>query len=121
MLSFYMLAMSTAIVFALLAMIWIGAPTLFLSAWAVEDAAATRLVGRRAAALYSGIAIMFFIARHAPPSTARMALVCGLTSTCMLLAAFGLYDFFKGRASSGILVAVGIEAVFSLLGSLAMS
>ncbi|MDP8567161.1 hypothetical protein [Methylophilus aquaticus] len=114
-LRFDMLAVMTASAFSFIAVIWMLAPARFLTAWGVDDSAATRLVGRRAAALYAGVAVMLFFGRNAAQSPVRAALVYGLISSCLLLALLGVYELFKGRASKGILAAVLIELALSLL------
>ena len=114
-LSFHSLALTTSILFSLLSVVWMFAPTKLLSAWNVDYTASTGLVGRRAAALYLGFVVMFFIARNAEPSIIRTALIYGLITTCLMLALLGLYELFKGRASKGILSAVFIEITLSLL------
>jgi hypothetical protein len=118
--SFHFLALLTSILFLLLGVVWMLAPTKFLSAWGVDYAASTGLVGRRAAALYAGFAMMFFIARNAEQSVTRTALIYGLITTCLMLAFLGLYELFKGSASKGILSAVFIEIALSLLFLLAV-
>jgi hypothetical protein len=114
-LSFFSLSVVTAGLFSLLAILWMFAPAAFLTAWGVKDSAEARLVGRRVAALYAGVAIMFFIARNAAPSMSRTALVYGMISTCLILAVLGCYELLKGRARKGILAAVVIELALSLL------
>jgi len=114
-LSFYLLAMITAGAFVILAAVWMFAPTKFLSAWGVDYSVSTGLVGRRTAALYAGIATIFFLARNAEPSATLNTLIYGLITTCVMLALLGLYEFFRGSASKGILPAVVIEIVLSLL------
>jgi len=113
--SFHTLALATAGIFLLIAIVWLFAPARFLTAWGVKDSAETRLIGRRVAALYAGVAIMFFMARHAEPSLTRTALIIGLVNTCLLLAALGCVELLKGRVSQGILAAVVIELLLSLL------
>lgn len=114
-LSFYLLAMITASLFGILAAVWLFAPSRFLSAWNVANPASARLVGRRAGALYSGIAAMFFLARNAEPSATLNALINGLIVTCVLLAILGLYEFIKSNASKSILGAVMIELLLTTL------
>ena len=114
-LSFYTLAIVTAGLFSLLAILWMFAPAAFLAAWGVKDSAEARLVGRRVAALYAGVAIMFFIARNEAPSMHRTALVYGLISACLILAILGYYEWLAGKARKGILAAVLMELVLSLL------
>lgn len=119
-LSFYFLAMLIASIFAILAAIWVLAPTRFLSAWRLDDTASLRLIGRRAGALYAGIATTFFLARNAESTVMLSALIYGLMTTCIMLAIFGIYDFVKGNASKGILSAVVIEVVLSLMSFMAV-
>ncbi len=114
-LSFYRLSVLTSILFLFLAFIWMFAPIQLLSGWGVELTTAVGLIGRRAAALYAGIAVMFFIARNAEPSTARTALIYGMITACMILACLGVYELAMGHATRGILPAVFIEIVLSLL------
>lgn len=113
--SFHTLALVTAGIFLLIAIVWLLAPARFLTAWGVKNSAETRLIGRRLAALYAGVAVMFFMARDTEPSLPRSALIVGLVSTCLLLAVSGVVEWLQGRASKGILAAVLIELSLSLL------
>ncbi|MDF0377232.1 hypothetical protein GOC95_03320 [Methylophilus sp. YYY-1] len=114
-LSFNLLAVVTAGIFLLIAIVWLFAPDHFLAAWNIKDYAETRLIGRRLSVLYAGVSIMFFAARHAEQSTIRTALIYGLVSTCLILAVLGCYELLKGRAGKGILAAVLIEVLLSIL------
>lgn len=114
-LSFNELAVITAGLFSLIAAVWLFAPTRFLMAWGVKASAETSLMGKRLAALYAGVALMFFMARNAPPSSLLAALISGLICTCLILALLGSYERFKGRASNGIFIAVFIELALALL------
>lgn len=113
--SFHTLALVTAGIFLLIAIVWLLAPARFLTAWGVKNSAETRLIGRRLAALYAGVAVMFLMARDTEPSLPRSALIVGLVSTCLLLAVSGVVEWLQGRASKGILAAVLIELSLSLL------
>lgn len=112
--TFQRLAMFTAILFSLLAMTWMLAPVQLLSGWGVEFTTAAGVVGRRAAALYAGIAVMFFMARNAEPSSARTALAFGMITVCTSLAFLGVYELAVGHATKGILPAVFMEMALSL-------
>lgn len=114
-LSFYLLAMITASLFGILAAVWLFAPSRFLSAWNVDNTNSAGLVGRRAGALYAGMAAMFFFARNAEPSATLNALIDGLIVTCVLLAILGLYEFIKGNANKSILGAVVIEMLLCVM------
>lgn len=108
-LNFRMLAVVTALLFFALAFTWMFAPNLVLSSWGVQPCYSVELIGRRAAALYAGIGLIFFLARNAQPSATRSALIRGVQLTGLLLAALGAFEFVTGHTERGILVAVLIE------------
>jgi lysylphosphatidylglycerol synthetase-like protein (DUF2156 family) len=114
-LSFYRLSVLSSALFVLLAIILMFAPVQMLASWGVELTNSVGLAVRRIAALYAGIAVMFFIARNAEHSTTRTAIITGAIISCLILAILGVYELSVGNASSGILSAVFIEVVLSLL------
>ena len=87
---------------------------LLLSTWGVDFSYAVGLMGRRGAALFAGIGVMFFWARNAEPSSARSALVAGFVISCLALAALGVVELGNGHAGPGILSAVLIEVALIL-------
>ena len=112
--SFRNVAILAAFIFLALALAWMFAPGALLSRWGVDLSASAGLVGRRGAALYAGIGIMFLQARNAAPSPTRSALLKGAVVTCLLLAILGTLELVNGHAGPGILVAVGIEIVLAI-------
>ena len=114
-LSFYRLSVLSSILFSLLAIILMFAPAQMLAGWGVELTTSVGLLARRIAALYAGLAVMFFMVRNAEHSTTRTALIYGTITGCMILATLGVYEFATGHATSGILPAVIIEVILSLL------
>ncbi|WP_024695276.1 hypothetical protein [Pseudomonas syringae] len=108
------LATVSAVLFWALALIWMFAPAQMLANWGVGFSNETGLVSRRAAALYMGFGVMFFLARNAAPSVIRSALVSGFVTACLILAALGVFEWTSGHASSGILAAVLVEVLLSL-------
>jgi len=104
----------SSILFVLLAIILMFAPDKMLAGWGVELTTSAGLMARRIAALYTGIAAMFFFARNAEHSTTRTALINGTIISCLILAALGAYEFSVGHASSGILPAIFIEVALVL-------
>lgn len=108
-LSFYRVAVLTSILLLLLAIIFMFAPAQMLTSWGLELTVSVGLLARRIAAVYTGIAVMLFMARNAEHSTTRTALIYGVITTCLILATLGAYEFSVGHASSGILPAVFIE------------
>lgn len=113
-LTFYRLALLTSILFVVLAIILMFVPALMLTGWGVDLTTSVGLVARRIAALYTGLAVMFFLVRNAEHSTTRTALSYGTITACMILAILGVYEFATGHASSGILAAVTIEVALVL-------
>jgi hypothetical protein len=113
-LSFRTLATFTALLCLALALIWGLRPELLLQMWGVGYTDATGLVARRNAALFLGIGIMFYRARHAAPSPTRGAMTSGFAIGCAALAVLGLGEWICGNAGSGILLAVATETVLGL-------
>jgi hypothetical protein len=113
-LDFRSLALMSAFLFFSLALIWMFAPDLALSSWGVEFSPEVGLVARRAAALYAGIGVMFFLARNTAPSPVRSALLEGVIVACLALAALGVFELATGHAEVGILTAVFIEVALVL-------
>ena len=105
---FHQLAAATAFICFVLAAVWLLAPQLLLAIWAVDYAYPVGLVSRRAAALFLGIGVMFWLAREVP-HPARRALGTGLGVACLTLAALGVFELLTGHAGPGILLAVGVE------------
>lgn len=113
-LSFRNLATFTALLCFALALVWGLRPDLLLWLWSVEYSNATGMVSRRNAALFLGIGIMFYRARHAPPSDTRRALTTGFITGCLVLALLGFGEWINGNAGPGILLAVATETVLGL-------
>jgi hypothetical protein len=108
-LTFYRLSVFSSILFTVLACILMFSPVLMLSTWGVELTGSVGLVSRRIAALYAGIAAMYFFARNAEHSVTRTALIVWTITACLILALLGVYEFVAGHASVGILISVLIE------------
>ncbi|PIB60375.1 hypothetical protein [Pseudomonas sp. 2822-17] len=113
-LSFRTLATATALLCFALALIWGLRPELLLGMWGVTPSDATGLVARRSAALFLAIGIMFYRARHAPPSDTRRAMTSGFAIGCLVLAVLGVCEWFSGNAGPGIFLAVATETVLGL-------
>ena len=112
--SFRGVAIVFAAIFFALALTWMLAPGVLPSSWGVDLANQANLVGRRSAALYAGLGVMFLQARNAAPSPARTAMLRGAFVTCLLLAALGTAELVNSHARPDILVAVTIDAVLAV-------
>ncbi|VVM71325.1 hypothetical protein PS664_01811 [Pseudomonas fluorescens] len=113
-LSFRTLATATALLCFALALVWGLRPELLLGMWGVTSSDATGLVARRSAALFLAIGIMFYRARHAPPSDTRRAMTSGFAIGCLVLAVLGVCEWFSGNSGPGIFLAVATETVLGL-------
>ena len=113
-LSFHRLSVFSSILFVLLAIILMFAPTQMLTSWGVEITTSVGLIARRIAALYAGLAVMFFMVRDAEHSTTRTAIITGTITACSLLALLGVYELALGHATTGILASVFIEVALVL-------
>lgn len=114
--AFRYLATVSALLFFALAAIWLFAPAMLLANWGVvfDGGVTGLLVGRRAAPLYAGIGVALLLARNAPPSPGRTAVVAGFVTTCLLLALLGLGEWAVGHVEVGILPAVLVEVALAL-------
>lgn len=97
-----------------LAFTWAVRPQLLLAMWAIDGNPPALFVGRRAAALFFGLAFVLWAVRRAPPSPVRTAVADGVALACAALAALGLAEFAAGHAGAGILLAVAVEAVLAI-------
>ncbi len=111
--SFRNMAILFALLFFALALTWMFAPGVLLSSWGVDLSSQVGVAGRRGAALYAGVGILFLSARNVEPSPTRSALLRGATVICLLLAAVGTYELVNGHTGPGLLVAIGTEIVLA--------
>lgn len=108
-LSFRTLATLTTALCFVLALIWGLIPEFMLSIWGVAYDNTAGLMARRGAMLFVTLGVMFFMARHAPPSIARTAMSSGVVIGLFGLAVLGFSEWLNGRAGPGILLAVVVE------------
>ncbi|SDO70476.1 hypothetical protein SAMN05216303_102138 [Rhodoferax sp. OV413] len=113
-LNFQRVAILIALSFFTLAATLMFAPNVMLADWGLELTLSVSVVCRRAAALFAGIAVMFFLARNAEPSPARSALTTGLVVSCLMLTALGGFELAAGHVTPKILIPMSIEVMFTL-------
>jgi len=82
--------------------------------WQVEASASVILLARRIGCLYLGLALVFFLARQAPVSSARTALSAGAVAITLLLAGTGVYELALGHVGKGILISAAVELLLGL-------
>ena len=64
--------------------------------------------------LFGAIGVMFYLARHAPPSATRSAISSGFMVGCFGLAILGFGEWLNGHTGPGILLAVVVELALGL-------
>lgn len=106
---FSQLAVLTAILFFILATVWMFFPEQLLTLWGIEPRQGTRVICRRSAAFFVGVEVMCLLARNAEPSPARYALAAGISTISIISAVLGLAEWREGHVSGQILFAVFIE------------
>jgi len=77
--------------------------------WHIDFSYEVGLIGRRSGALFAGFGTIFFLIGNSKPSPARYAIVLGFVVSCLLLALFGVYEFYGDHANVLILFSSAIE------------
>lgn len=108
-LTFYRVAVSTSILFFLLASVLMFEAELMLTSWGITFTESLGVLARRIAAVYAGISVMLFFARNTEHSPARTAIIYGVITFCLLLVALGAYEFSVGNLTSDIISSILIE------------
>lgn len=106
---FSQLAVLTAVLFFILATVWMFFPEQLLTQWGIEPTPGTDVICRRAAAFFAGISVMCFLARNAGPSPTRYALAAGISTIAIISAVLGIAEWREGHVSGQILFVVLIE------------
>lgn len=105
-----------AALFLVLAAVWLFIPAQQLVLWQVAVDEPALLVGRRLAAWYLGVGVMFLFARNAAPSAARTALLAGFVVACLVVGALGVMEWLSGHAGAAILSPVVVEFSLAVAG-----
>ncbi len=98
----------TSVLFGLLLLV----PDFIFFIFGIEGGEAARLLSRRAAMLFLGLAILSYFGRNAEHSIMRQAVCLGMAASMFGLALTGTYEFVRGYAGGGILLAVVAEIGF---------
>ncbi len=111
--TFKIMALVTTIAGSILGLRFIFAGASVLKQWGIEATDGSLVICRRIGALYLGLALMFFLGRTAAPSDLRSAVCLSIGGAIALLACLGLFEFWAGRVSSGIVVPAIVETVLA--------
>jgi len=85
------------------------APGLIYGLFEVTPHETANFIGRRAAMLFAGMAVLGFLGASARSEEARMIVGLSIAVAMFGLGLIGLYEFARGFAGAGILLAVGGE------------
>lgn len=111
---FKTMAIATAFIGCVLGLALEFAGATVMGRWGIQVDDGVLVLCRRIGALYIGLAVMFFVARSSPMSTARTALSSGAAVVLSLLAFLGVFEFMSSRATLGILPGALVEAFLAL-------
>jgi len=112
--NFKTLATLTAIIAFFLALGYFFFGAIIVGRWQIEPTESVLLLGRRLAALYLGLSLIFFFARSAPASTARTALCIGTAISLSFLALLGIYELLSNHVGHGILASIAVESLLAV-------
>ncbi len=111
--TFSKLSLATAFICATLFILLLFIPEFIYWIFSIHDDETARLMSRRASMLFLGIAIITFTGRNSAHSDLRQSVVLGIAVTMTGLATLGLFEFIRGYAGAGILLAASTELFFS--------
>lgn len=111
--TFKFLALALVALTSVLALLLLLVPASVMTLFAIDSGDAAAFLGRRAGVLFASQGVMWFLARNAPPSAARQALLIGVTIMMGGLACLGIGEFLRGFAGPGILLAAATEAFYA--------
>ncbi|SEQ20122.1 hypothetical protein SAMN05428995_103197 [Loktanella sp. DSM 29012] len=105
---FHLICLATAVICLGLFCVLLISPGLYVGLYAQPDAGAA-FMGRRAAPIFLGLAVLMFVLRDTAPGALRDAVAFGMAATWAGIALTGIWSYGMGQASYAILVAAGIE------------
>lgn len=111
---FKALAVATAVIAFFLGSGYLFFGSVIVGRWQIVPTESVLLLGRRLAALYIGLSVIFFLARSAPVSTARTALCAGTAVALSILALLGMYEFILNHVGRGILASIAVESLLAI-------
>lgn len=107
--TFRLVAMVLAAFCAALSVMWFVDVGLYTVTYGVASDEGTQFFGRRVSPILLGLALMFYMARNAPPSPLRRAMAMGIAVAFAGVGATGVMAYADGVASFAILIAAGTE------------
>jgi len=115
MIKFKWVSVITAIIALTLCLALLLVPEILFNLFSIDEHSSAFFMGRRAAVLFLGIAVITWSGRHAVHSESRQAVCLGLAIAMFALAVLGSIEYFRGFAGFGISLAVITEIILALL------
>lgn len=112
---FKLACLATALVCAALFLLLLFSANTYIQLYGVSGHDSADFLGRRAAPVFLGIAVMSWMLREAGPSAARSAVCYGLGLAFIGIAITGLFEYGRGVASWTIGVAALSEILLGAL------
>jgi hypothetical protein len=108
------ISVAASILYLVLFLVLLMNPNLVFWIFDIEPSEAARFISRRASFLFFGLAIISWLGREAEHSTLRQAVAMGMSTMMAALAVLGLFEFLRGYAGAGILLAISAEIFFAV-------
>ena len=113
---FRIVAMSVALVCALLFVLLLVLPATYVGTYGIVSGTGSDFMTRRASPMFAGFAILLWLARGAERSDLRDAICWALIITFAGIGALSVFEYWRGIADARILVAAvaefGLAALF---------
>lgn len=112
---FKIISLITSALFLYLFILLIYDPASFYKDIQLEASKSAIITARRTAMLMLGFAVLLFSARKSTHSNARQSIILATAITMLGFAFMGVFERLKGNIGSGILKAIIIEIIVSIL------
>lgn len=115
MVNFKLLNTATALIALILCSVLILVPEVLFMLFGIDEHSSAFFIGRRAAMLFLGLAVLTWCIRKAEFSESRQAVCLSLSVSMLGLAILGTVEYLRGFAGIGIALAIITEAVLAAL------
>ena len=113
--SFKTLNSITSVIALILFANFLVAPDLLFYIFGVDGSGSAYFIGKRLSVLFLGISVLTWFSRNAKYSEARQAICLSIFISMFAMAFLGLFEYFRGFAGIGILIAVLTEMLIGYL------
>ena len=115
MVSFKALNSVTSVIAFILFVNFLIYPELLFFIFGIDGSGSSYFIARRLSILFLGISVLTWFSRNVEHSEARQAICASIYVSMFSMAMLGLFEYFRGAAHAGILVAVFTEMTIGYL------